>query len=555
MATTTRIGGRLARALGIQRAPRMSLIIPWLLLGGFLLASLVTTVTQAHRYGITVDEPLQQAYGVLTLAWYRSRGQDMSFLTRFPRVLYMPEHGAIFDVIVVAIQSKFTWVDPWLVRHIVTGLTGWLGVVAIALCGLELGGPWVALAAALGLWLYPRYYGAIYNNPKDVPAAVSMLFVLWATLLLLKHWERRPRALEVCALLGLYLGVATAIRMTAIDWFAVLAVLLAGWWVANARALWRERRIIAMIARQAAMAGVVGGVWFLATMALWPFIFIDPLPHLIDAYEVLSHFPWNGAVLFEGATYPASRLPESYVPVWLVIGSPPILLAFALLGFGVALAEVARRRRIDPAVAVVELAFVLPLAALLVLHPELYDTLRQFLFIIPPLVLLAAYGLARSVSALVHQRRGGPRWAAIALLALTMVSYAFVITDMVALSPYEYIYFSPLVGGLQGAAGQYDTDYWGACGAASATWLAEQYHRYTDDPSPTVDSSGLLTELIRPYLPGAFRASARRPDFFIGITRYQNDHAYPDYRVIHVVAAEGVPLCVVKVNPAAPTAR
>lgn len=534
----------------LKRIAQTPNFVAWLLLAGFLLASLVTVLTQAQRYGITIDEPLQESYGRYVLSWYLTQEKDMRFLTAFPFGAHLPEHGGIFDAMVVLLQHIFRWADPWIVRHTITGLTGWLGVVAMALCGLELGGPWVALVAALGLWLYPRYYGAMYNNPKDIPATVTMLFVLWATLLLLKHWKQRARALGFGALLGLFLGAATAIRVTAIEWSAVLAVLLVGWWLANGKTVWRERGVASALAWQGALAGVIATVWLLATMALWPFIFINPLHNLIDAFQVMSHFPWNGTDLFNGVVYPATQIPASYVPVWLVIGSPPMLLALAVIGLGVAFVETARMRRINPAVGVVILAFAIPLAALLLLHPVLYDTLRQFLFMIPPLILLAAYGLVRSVVALMRQRRVGPRLLAGALLAVTLVSYALVVVDMVALSPYEYIYFSPLVGGPSGAVGKYETDYYGACSAAATQWLDQNYRHYTAAPTPSVDTSNLLRQSIYPYLSRPLYLSAQRPDFFIGFTRFNNNLTYPSYRVIHVIVAEGALLCVVKANPA-----
>lgn len=531
-----------------KRNVRTRAVVPWSLLFAFLLASLITVVTQAHRYGITIDEPLQQAFGEVVLAWYRSFGKDTRFLTTFAPIEHLPEHGGIFDAVVVAVQSHFLGVDPWLVRHIVTGVVGWLGVVAIALCGYELGGPWVALAAAVGLWLYPRYYGAMYNNPKDIPAAVSMLFVLWATLVLLRYRRQHMRSLEVSALLGLFLGAATAIRVTALSWFAVLAALLVGWWLVNGRVAWRERRLAATLAWQGAVTVVVACVWLLATALLWPFVFLNPVANLIESFQVMSHFPWDGTTLFNGVVYPAARIPMAYVPTWLVIGSPPMLLALAALGVAIALAETARRRHIDPAVAVVALAFVIPLVSLLALHPVLYDTLRQFLFMIPPLILLAAYGLVRAVAALLRQRRFGPRGLAVALLAVTVVSYALVAADMAALSPYEYTYFSPLVGGLRGAAGKYETDYYGTCRTAAAAWLAQNYRQYTASSSPTVDTP--FQELDTLDLPGDFTLDTSQPDFYIGFTRFNFSQLYPTYRVIHTVSVEGTLLCVVKVKPA-----
>lgn len=523
---------------------------PRFLLAGLLLISLSLVLTQAYRYGISVDEPLQQRYGERVLAWYTSLGKDTSFLTAFPRNVHMPEHGGIFDAIVAALQHLFAGTDPWLVRRIVTGLTGWLGIVAIALCGYELGGPWVAFVAALGLCLYPRYYGAMYNNPKDIPAAVTLTCVLWATLLLVKHWNHRARMLRSSLLLGCCFGVATAIRVTALTWFAVLTLLLIGWWIVNGKSAWRERRVAAAFARQGVAAGTIAGSWLLSTMALWPFVFLNPFANLAESIQVMSHYPWNGTVLFDGVTYTAIRLPASYVPTWLVIASPPMLLALTLLGVSIVLAETVRTRRLNPAVGTVILACTIPLASLLLLHPVLYDTLRQFLYVIPPLILLAAYGLVRCATLLLGQQRIAPRWIAAALLVITVTTYAQVVADMVALAPYEYTYFSPLVGGLRGASGKYDTDYYGACSTAAARWLSQNYRQYTHTASPTLAVSPLLGELVAPSLPTTFRTDNAHPDFFIGFTRNHYDQQYPAYRVIHVVAAGGVPLCVIKVNPA-----
>ncbi len=541
-------------ALGVLplylRIARSRDFAPRVLLAGVLFGSLAMVLTQAHRYGMSVDEPVQQQYGESILAWYSSLGKDTSFLTTFPFTAHMPEHGGIFDAVVAALQSWCAGIDPWLVRRIVTGLTGWLGIVAIVLCGYELGGPWVGFVAGLGLLLYPRYYGAMYNNPKDIPAAVSMTFVLWATLLLVKHWNHRARMLRSSVLLGCCLGAATAIRITALTWFAVLAVFFAGWWIANGKRVWRDRRMASASVRHGVAGGTIAGSWLLSMMVLWPFVFLNPFTNVVDSMRVMSHYPFNNPVLFNGVDYPATQLPASYVPIWLLIASPPMLLALAVLGLVIACAETARTWRINPAVGTVILAFVTPLASLLLLHPVLYDALRQFLYVIPPLIVLGAYALVRSVALLLRQKRMALRWVAAALLVVTVASYVQVVVDMAALSPYEYTYFSPLVGGLKGASGTYETDYWGTCSTAAAEWLSQNYRQYTNTPSPTLDVSHLLEGIVAPSVPATFRTDTTHPDFFIGFTRYHYDQKYPAYRTIHVLAAAGVPLCVVKANPA-----
>ena len=530
--------------------------LPLILLAGLLVSAVITVFMQAHNYGVTLDEEVQERLGRHLLAWYGTLGRNTSFLTAFPANEHMPEHGGIFDTVVAAAQYMLHVSDPnsstaMLIRHILGGLCGVAGIVGIALCGYELAGAWVGFVAALGLWLYPRYYGAIYSNPKDVPAAVTLIFVLWATLLLVRVWSQPKRARRVSLLLGFFIGLAAAVRVTALIWFLVLVVLLAAWWLFNGAEVWRAGQLRAQLIQQGVLVGIIGVSSMLSMMVLWPYIFVDPVAHLITAIEVMSHYPWNGLVLYQGTVFQPAQLPPSYVPVWLVIGSPPTLILLAVLGFSLFCAFSLRTRIVDPKVGTVVLAVVVPFATLMALHPVLYDGLRQFLFLIPPLILLAAWGLVRVTTALAPRREWVVRLAATSLILATLASYALVIRDMAALSPYEYIYFSPLIGGLPGAAGKYDTDYWAACGKQSAEWLAQNYSHYTRSPAPTVNIIGSPFQfLISPYLPSSFKENDSHPDFFIAPTDVGDAHLFPTYPVIHTIGVEGEALCVIKANPA-----
>src|SRR6266566_280102 len=165
-------------------------ILPLLLLVIFLVIMLVTVFVQADQYGITIDEPGENTYGQLVWSWYATLGRDTSFLT-FHTYSDIQDHGVIFNVIVAEAQHIFG--GQWHTRAVVTGLAGVVGVLAIALCGFELAGWWGALLAALTLWLYPRYFGAIFNNSKDIPFASAYVLVLWAVLLLVRYWGNTRR--------------------------------------------------------------------------------------------------------------------------------------------------------------------------------------------------------------------------------------------------------------------------------------------------------------------------------------------------------------------------
>src|SRR5437660_1715400 len=112
-------------------------------------------------------------------------------------------------------------------RAVMTGLAGVTGVLAIALCGFELGGWWAAFLAALGLWLYPRFFGAIFNNPKDIPFASVTALALWAILLLVRRWPMKQSYLiKNAVLVGFLIGLAISLRIVAIFWYPVLLLLL-----------------------------------------------------------------------------------------------------------------------------------------------------------------------------------------------------------------------------------------------------------------------------------------------------------------------------------------
>src|SRR5205807_3414014 len=174
----------------------------------------------------------------------------------------------------------------------------------------------------------------------------------------------------------------------------------------------------------------IGLVSLLTMIVLWPYVAISPISHLYESIIVMSKYPWNGTVLFNSVTYPATHIPRWYAPVWLGIGSPPALVLCMLLGVTVASIFLFRKRVMDPRIMVVLLAFFVPLVSIVALHSVLYGALRQFLFLVPPMILLAVYGITQAFRFLIaHSQKiiaGG-------LVLLLLLSYIFVIKDMVSL--------------------------------------------------------------------------------------------------------------------------
>nr|BBH87943.1 hypothetical protein KTC_26940 [Thermosporothrix sp. COM3] len=522
--------------------PRRNSIAPALLLLLFCLLAIGTVFLQADVYGLTIDEPLQDAYGRSLLKWYTTFGHDQSFITGYDQALHMPEHGASFEVLVALVQH-FTH-EQWHTRAVVNGLAGVAGIIGMALCGLEIGGWWIALLAAISLWLYPRFFGAIFNNSKDLPFASVTCFVLWAVLLLVRSWESRKR-LSLCLLVGFLIGLAASIRINAVVWYPILAVLLAGWWLLHGKKLLKERRVLPVLGSHIIAAVLLGGTSFLAMILLWPYIALDPVHNLVRAFQVMSQYPWNGTVPFAGQIYPASQLPRTFVPTWLAISSPPAMLFFAAVGCFFPCLWLLRRRKLEGRTAALLLAFGAPLAALVLMRPTLYDSIRQFLFLVPPLLLLAMLGIKCLYDVLIARAY---KLAAGVLILLVLLSHALVGKEMLELHPYEYIYFNQLVGGVAGANGKYEMDYWATCTKPAIKWLGEHYAEYMPDREVIFIASPQWGQ-IRPFVPGNFRYRQKTPDFYLASTRFNWGRQYPDYSVIHTITIQGYDACVIKVRP------
>lgn len=528
----------------MNRTTFLTTTLPLSLLGVLLVLMLFTVFTQATSYGLSFDEGLQTSYGLSVYKWYRTLGKDQSFL-HYPQDEYNPEHGVIFDAVVAGISQETH--NKWATEAISIGIAGVLGVVAIGLCGFELGGWWFAFLAALSLWLYPRFFGAIFNNSKDIPFASANAFLLWSVLLLMKQWGKRAKDPRNSLLVAFFLALTVAIRVNGILWYAILVLLLAGWWLCNFRRVRQEKQLLRTVRRHVVVSVTIGVLSFLGIMVMWPYVFINPFANLYNSIVVNARYPWNGSVLYQGQIQLAANLPRSYAPVWLLIGSPPTLILFAIIGFLLLCAWCVRKKALDPQMIVVTLAFVLPLGLIVGLHAVLYNALRQFVFLVPPLILLAVYGFMRIFTFLWQRKQ---KVLMIALILLTVLNFAWITKDMLELHPYEYVYFSPLVGGVQGAYGQYEMDYWNTCDKQAAEWLTQHYQQYTTNQNPTIQASVVAFQYME-YLPRNFRTIAENPNFLIDSGTFSSPQQLAQYRLIHTVSVEKVPFCRVYVNTSA----
>lgn len=192
------------------------------------------------------------------------------------------------------------------------------------------------------------------------------------------------------------------------------------------------------------------GVAAAVTYATWPYLWPDPIQNMINSFTVIPEFG-DHSVLFHGANITSATLPWSYFPTLVVLDTTEPALVLAAIGFPVVVWRTVRNKTNWLIVGIVALWILVPVAWQISRHVPMYNNLRHFLFVLPPLFILAGIGYEQAWALL------RSTWARGVLAALVLAPG---LVGIAWLHPYEYSYFNSLVGGVSGAAGNFDLDYW-----------------------------------------------------------------------------------------------
>jgi hypothetical protein len=351
-----------------------------------------------------------------------------------------------------------------------------------------------AAALGSGAWVFqPQLFGLGHYAHYD--ALLASLWVgatfAFARAVLTKEEEVSPRSPNWgwVVLFGILAGWAAGTKFT--GWLLPLPFL--AW-----SSLYRDRRGVLTV--------LVGGL----VAALTVYIFTPPWwgEPITGVSRFLRSNLTRGQTtpiptLFLGRIYetPTGSLPWYNTLVWTLLATPAGFLVLAMLGAASALVRKGDRLA---TLAATQWAFLLLLRALP--HTPGHDGIRQFLPAFGCLALCCGLGTAWVVSRLGQWAKG------FALLALA----EGVISTALAM-PVPLSYFSPVVGGLPGAArlGMEPTYYWDALTPEALRWINEHTGpRRTVLFSATPASYFYLKQAGR-LRPGAFPYDARPWEWYL----------------------------------------
>lgn len=401
----------------------------------------VFMIWTSKDFGITGDEWIHKAYGEKVLDYYLTMGKDKSSLNYENMYFY----GGVFDMLCAIVYKTFS-LDVYNTRHCISAMFGFLGILFTTLFAKSLKGWPAALLAAWFLFLSPRFIGESMNNPKDLPFACGMIAGSYFICRLVKKFPEVSwkDALWVILSIGLTIGM----RVGGILLIPFLGVAIGLEWLFA----WRKKYAInGPEARKLIIKAVVIGLGgYMLGVLFWPYALQAPFSNPFKALSEMSQFSINIRMLFDDRHFMSADVPWYYIPKWIFISSPIIIL----LGFVLSPMLFLRKDYDKSRLIYLFFITIFPWVYIVYKHSPLYDGWRHLIFIYPPIVILSALALLSLIQSAKNKTVQYVMAGVVAVGLMLPAKWA------IANHPNQIVYFNEFVGGIDGAFGYYETDYY-----------------------------------------------------------------------------------------------
>src|SRR5688572_6355676 len=426
-----------------------------------LAANILVGLLVFRDYGFSWDEPLfynyadSLGYAYSPTEWFSGRfdvdnsygasGDDHK--TRGPAFLFLAREP-VYLLETFGLDSASAW-------HLVNFLFFQLGVYFLYRLSTRWISPSAALAAAALFSWQPLLWGHAFINPKDPPFLVFFLASVCLGFEMVdgivsdtKNDREKILGLIIPAI---SLGITTSIRVLG----PLAGLIILTYFVTR---ILQEKKSRVSVSPWL-MFIAYSFIAIIAMFLTWPFLWESPVSRFLEVLKLMSDNPTNLSVLFAGDVYRAGELPRRYLPFMLATTlTEPVWILFIsgiYIGYWKLFTE-------DPLMKTNKLTtltltllwFLLLVAYVLIRRPSMYDGLRHFLFILPPVFIFTGFAFEFLFQ---HIALNWLRAAIVLTLLFPGLAGIF------KLHPYEYTYYNSLIGGTSHAFRNYETDYWLTC--------------------------------------------------------------------------------------------
>lgn len=433
---------------------------------GAALLVLLVMMGLSFGTGINADDKFQVDYSQKLVNYYGTFGKDTAALNIPDGNMHL--YGGFFEIVTGFVNKALGYgqldIGYHHVRHCSSAILGWVAILCAALFARLIAGWQAGFFTLVLMALSPRFVGDSMMNPKDIPFAAGYIMALYN---MAAVFNRLP-ALRWWNLAGMAggLAIALATRAGGLLPFAML-FLFAGLHFLMKNGGFSAFSNGKLMGRYAAVTLGAAAAGYVLAVLFWPYALQNPFKNALEALSKFAALEVKIRVLFEGVNMMSDKTPWYYPAKWILLTVP---LA-ALAGFVGSLVWLPRfLRQYNPLWVLLALfACVFPVFYVIYKNSVLHDGWRHLTFAYPPLAVLA--GIFWSQLSQTLADKGALRYASIGAFALLLADAG----AYIASNPkFPYTYFNPTVGGIHGAYGRYETDYWGVSTRQGCEWLESQ---------------------------------------------------------------------------------
>jgi tetratricopeptide (TPR) repeat protein len=414
-----------------------------------LLVSLMLLIGLSWNAPMSGDEYVHVAQAEKNIDYLRSYGHDKEALDT--PISRLKHYGQSFDTLTTFVAQIFSIKDLYRFRHVSNAVIAWLVILFASATTVHLTKSQTAGLITVVLMLATgRFMGHAMNNLKDIPFAFSFIFSIYFVFRFLERLPTISWKNVAFIILGIAFGISIRIGGLLIFAYFLLFTFLWVYFIFQRGEIRKEALARLLLSLFGVALLIIGFSYFLGIMA-WPWALEAPVAHPIKSLLLMGDYPTTVRQIFEGRLYWSDQFPWYYLFKYLLITLPVVVI----LGF---FAYLIFRLR-DPDALVksffLVIAFGFPLFYASATGANVYGGWRQMLFVFPPLVVLSAIGIW---NVFLRTKKWKAYGVAIILFFSVLVAYPFYF--IFRNYPYQYMYFNVLAGGVKGAYGNYELDYY-----------------------------------------------------------------------------------------------
>jgi hypothetical protein len=536
----------------LKNKKNILVFLPYFLALLFFALLFMTGLLIYKDFGVPVDEPYQ-----LELAIKNHRyifHNDLSLLTDRDRY-----HGEVIELPLLWVATRFAGPATVSIRHLLLFLAFLASLVIFYFLSLRLfHNPWWGLLAVFTLVVSPRIFSDAFYNSKDIAFMDVFILSIWTLVLAVDIPEKR-KWLYTCVLVFVHALASSLLIGTRIAGVMIVPISIIILGIANLRINQSWRKTLMIIAIYLIVTAC-------ATVLFWPVLWHNPLREFLNAFLQMSKYDVYGkAVLYLGQYYPSEALPWHYLPVWIGISTPIIILVGFVIGIGEWIRSTIHsfqgatentlkkfsRWVLKPDtlnwLAVVGW-LVVPIISIFLFHSVLYNGWRHLFFIFPAIILFATHGFSSLHNWL--SRLTGRRTEITILIILVLAVGLFEpISFLSRYHRYGTVYFNQLAGDPKTLRQRFELDYWGlsykeAIDFILATDPSDRIPIYMADVSGQdyINSALIKSQKSRLMVLDSPDNGAR---YFIGNYTFHPTDYYPSSRVYYSINVRGTEIIVV----------